>query len=264
MKVFLASVESTGTFRKNMKMYLAESGGMWEAYFVEKYFKDAYILQSFYYADDFTEKYIIPNVADFLLDSGAFTFIRNAKTHINWDEYVERYADFINRNNVEKYFELDIDFVVGYKQVLRYRDKLEKLTGRQCIPVWHKSRGINEYYKHCQEYPYVGIGGYVIKELTPSEFKAFPHMIYYAHKNKTKVHCLGFTRLKDLKKYHFDSVDSTAWTAGNRFGFIYKFNGETMVKYNTPEGMRLADSKKVALNNYTEWLKFQQYAERCL
>ena len=130
MRLYLASVESTGSFRKNMQLYLAKSGGLWNSYFTEKYFKKAYILQSFYYADSFTEKYIIPNVADFLLDSGAFTFIRNAKTHIDWDEYVERYADFINRNNVEKYFELDIDSVVGYKQVLKYRDKLEKLTNK--------------------------------------------------------------------------------------------------------------------------------------
>lgn len=222
-----------------------------------------YILESFYYTNSDTER-LLPLFGDFLLDSGAFTFMQNSKTHANWEEYLERYADFINKNNIQKFFELDIDSVVGYSKVLEYRKKLEQLTGKQCIPVWHKSRGINEYYKHCQEYPYVGIGGYVIKELTPKEFKAFPQMIRYAHQNGAKVHCLGFTRLSDLPKYHFDSVDSTAWTTGNRFGYVYKFNGTTMVKFDVPKGMRLADSRRVALKNYTEWIKFQKYAERHL
>lgn len=220
-----------------------------------------FILESFYYCDADTER-LLPYFGDFLLDSGAFTFMQgNHNGIIDWKDYIERYADFINKNNIKKFFELDIDSVVGYEKVLEYRAILEDLTGKPSIPVWHKSRGIEEYYKHCEEYPYVGIGGYVIKELTPNDFKAFPPMIRYAHKHKAKVHCLGFTRLSDLPKYHFDSVDSTAWTTGNRFGFIYKFNGKTMIKHNVPEGMRLADSRRVALRNYTEWIKFQKYAE---
>lgn len=248
-----------------MNVFLAESGGLWNSYFTDKYFKGAYILQSFYYADEVTEKVIIPNAKEFLLDSGAFTFLSgNQGKKIDWEEYLERYADFIKRNNVKNFFELDIDGVVGYGKVLTYRKKLEKIVGRQCMPVWHKSRGIEEYYKHCQEYPYVAIGGYVIKELQPKDFNAFPQMIRYAHQHKARVHCLGFTRLSDLPKYHFDSVDSTAWTAGNRFGFVYTFDGKTMKKQKVPPGMRLADSKRVALRNYTEWLKFQRYAEKHL
>ena len=220
-----------------------------------------FILESFYYCDADTER-LLPYFGDFLLDSGAFTFMQgNHNGVIDWKNYIERYADFINKNNIKKFFELDIDSVVGYEKVLEYRAILEDLTGKPSIPVWHKSRGIEEYYKHCEEYPYVGIGGYVIKELTPNDFKAFPPMIRYAHKYGAKVHCLGFTRLSDLPKYHFDSVDSTAWTTGNRFGFIYKFNGKTMIKHDVPKGMRLADSRRVALRNYTEWIKFQKYAE---
>lgn len=251
--------------RDDLKVYLAGVAPWKEQGLYDKAITAhrPYILESFYYVNNDTKR-LLPYFGDFLLDSGAFTFMQGKTGSPNWDEYIERYANFIKENKVQKYFELDIDSVVGYERVKEYRRKLESLVGWKCIPVWHKSRGITEYYRHCTEYPYVGIGGYVIKELTPEEYKAFPQMIRYAHKNGAKVHCLGFTRLCDLPKYHFDSVDSTAWTTGNRFGFIYKFNGETMVKYNAPKGMRLADSKKVALNNYIEWLKFQQYAERCL
>ena len=279
MKVFLASVTTTGSLRiqltpsdaeyilgggKKLKLHLAGVPPWREDGLYDNAIKTyhPYVLESFYYVNEDTER-LLPLFGDFLLDSGAFTFMQNSKTCVNWEEYLERYANFINRNNIQKFFELDIDSVVGYSKVLEYRQKLEQLTGRQCIPVWHKSRGINEYYKHCQEYPYVGIGGYVIKELTPKEFKAFPQMIRYAHQNGAKVHCLGFTRLSDLPKYHFDSVDSTAWTTGNRFGYVYKFNGKTMVKFDVPKGMRL-NGKKGALRNYTEWIKFQKYAERNL
>lgn len=222
-----------------------------------------YILESFYYADSDTER-LLPYFGDFLLDSGAFTFMQSTKSHVDWDDYIEKYADFINRNDIKKYFELDIDSVVGYEQVLKYRRRLEDLTGKKCIPVWHKSRGVKEFKAMCDQYDYAAIGGIVSKEIKPDHYKAFPWMINEAHKRGCKLHGLGFTSLEWLPKCKFDSVDSTAWTTGNRFGFVYRFTGKTMVKIDCPKGKRLADSRKVALINYTEWIKFQKYAERNL
>ena len=253
--------EASPKKENDMKLYLADSGKLREAYCEEPTLEHhPFILESFYYADKDTER-LLPYFGDFLLDSGAFTFMQNSKTRLNWEEYIERYANFINRNNIEKFFELDIDSVVGYDKVLKYRKRLERLTNKQVIPVWHTSRGIKEYQKMCDEYPYVAIGGIVSKEIKPEQYKLFPALIQEAHKRKAKIHGLGFTSLSWLPKCHFDSVDSTAWTTGNRFGFIYKFNGKTMTKVDCPNGKRLADSRKVALINYTEWIKFQKYAE---
>lgn len=222
-----------------------------------------YILESFYYANADTER-LLPYYGDFLLDSGAFTFMQNDKTHTDWKEYTKRYADFIVRNNIQKFFELDIDSVVGYKEVLKNRELLEDLTGRKCIPVWHKSRGSEEYKRMCHSYDYVAIGGIVAKEIKPENYSIFTPLINEAHKNNCRVHGLGFTSLTGLEKYHFDSVDSTAWTTGNRFGFVYVFDGKTMRKVDAPKGKRLGDPRKVALINYIEWIKFQKYAERHL
>ena len=113
----------------------------------------------------------------------------------------------------------------------------------------------------CDEYPYAAVGGIVAKEIKPEQYKAFPIMIADAHKRKCKLHGLGFTNLTWLPKCHFDSVDSTTWTIGNKFGFIYRFNGRTMERIGVPKGKRLADARKVALINYIEWIKFQKYAE---
>lgn len=222
-----------------------------------------YILESFYYADEDTER-LLPHFGEFLLDSGAFTFMMNSNRAVNWEEYIEQYADFIKRNNIQHFFELDIDTVVGYDKVKEYRKRLERLAEKPCIPVWHKSRGFEEYKKMCDEYNYVAIGGIVAKEIKPEHYGAFPMMIREAHKRGAKVHGLGFTNLNWLPRCHFDSVDSTAWTTGNRFGHIYYFDGKTMKKHSAPKGKRLADPREAALINYTEWIKFQRYAERHL
>lgn len=221
-----------------------------------------HILESFYYADDFTER-MIPYFGKFLLDSGAFTLFTNKSkgNNVVWEEYVDRYADFIVRNKVERFFELDIDKLIGYDRVLALRRRLEQKAGRQCIPVWHKFRGKDKFLRMCDEYKYVSIGGIVSKEITPQEYKYFPWFIDTAHKAGAKIHGLGFTALSLLPKYHFDSVDSTAWTTGNRFGAVYRFTGTTIEKIGKKPGQWFKDSRAVAINNFNEWVKFQKYAE---
>jgi hypothetical protein len=273
MDIYLAGAATGGNIPKDIKkkifegenvdLYLAGVFPWRENGIYDKSIKKQrlFVLESFYYADDFTEKYI-PHFDKFLLDSGAFTFISAKKNHaVNWDDYVERYADFINRNKVNLFFELDIDSIVGIKEVERLRNRLEWLTYKQSIPVWHKSRGKDYYLRMCEEYPYVAIGGIVTKEIKPAEYQYFPWLIDQAHARKAKVHGLGFTNLKGLPKYHFDSVDSTAWTAGNRFGSVFIFTGKTMIQRKRLPGERMVNTQQLALHNFNEWVKFQRYAE---
>ena len=246
-----------------MRIYLADTGGIMSCYISEFLTDDIkpYYLESFYYADAGLEK-MIPMLGDFMLDSGAFTFMMNAHTECNWEEYIERYSDFIVRNKVDKFFELDIDSVVGYDKVIKYRKRLEKLTGKQPIPVWHSPRGIDEYKRHCDEYPYVALGGIVGKEWKQSAEKYMPWFIKEAHKRGAKIHALGYTKLNKLGQYHFDSVDSSTWTIGNRYGRVFKFDGRTIRTISKPDGYRLANARIVAVNNFMEWVKFQRYAEK--
>lgn len=249
-----------------MNIYLAGTNGRrWvvDLYLSDHKNKDMSILESFYYIDEWIEQ-AIPNLKSFMLDSGAFTFMTSNKGQVDWNDYIRRYAGFINKNDVKLFYELDIDSVVGYDKVLEMREYLETETGKKPIPVWHKSRGKAEFLKMCDEYEYVAIGGIVSKEISRQEYKYFPWFINEAHKRGAKIHGLGFTNLEGIKKYRFDSVDSTSWTTGNRFGSIYRFNGETMEKFDKKEGQRLSDAKAVAINNFNEWAKFQKYAEKYL
>lgn len=221
-----------------------------------------YILESFYYVKD----WMLPYIKDhwhFLLDSGAFTFMQNAKIKTDWDAYVVRYAQFINKNNIDLFFELDIDSVVGLKEVERLRDKLETLTNKKCIPVWHVKRGKQYWYDMAKAYDYIAIGGIASGEIKKEQYPYFATLLNIAHEQGAKVHGLGYTHLKGLATYKFDSVDSTAWIYGNRSGFIQWFDGKTLQKVAAKPGQKMA-AREAAVYNFNEWVKFQDYAENNL
>ena len=245
MKIFLA-----GTYSENKD--------------AESVYKSIYNLESFYYIKPWQYD-LIRSSKMFLLDSGAFTFFSSGKK-IDWDDYIERYSDFIVRQKVKYFFELDIDKLIGYDRVKALREKLERATDRQCIPVWHKSRGIDEFRRMCDEYPYIAIGGIASKEIKPKEFAAFPEMIKEAHKRGTQVHGLGFTNVNLFDKIKFDSVDSTRWNCA-RFGRLEYFDGKTIRSIDKrSQGKRLVGRKngEIMKFTFTEWVKFQKYAERKL
>lgn len=220
-----------------------------------------FILESFYYIRDYQIP-LIQSAELFLLDSGAFTFMSNSKKAVDWNEYLDRYIDFINKHDVKYFFELDIDVVVGYDRVKELRRKLESRTGKKCIPVWHKSRGIDEFKLLCENYDYIAIGGIVTGEISREEFPYMKKLCAYARTKKTKVHGLGFTE-KNIGEYGFYSCDSTTWNMVSCFGKIYKFNGDRIVVM-TPKGKKIDKSKYIEgeVFNIKEWIKYQNYLRR--
>lgn len=76
MKVFLAGVESL--YPENLK--IIENG---------------YNLISFFTMNKQGVE-IIKKSRMFLLDSGAYTFLVNSKKTVCWEDYIEKYANFIN------------------------------------------------------------------------------------------------------------------------------------------------------------------------
>ena len=225
--------------------------------------KIPYILESFYYIKDWMLEYIkSEDCKMFLLDSGAFTFMSNRKK-VDFEDYLYKYINFINKHDIKYFFELDIDSVVGLKEVERFREILERETGKKSIPVWHKSRGKQYFLDMVREYDYVAIGGIASREIKRSEYKYFPWFIEQAHKHNCKIHGLGFTNTKLLKKYKFDSVDSTAWTYGQKRGNIVVFNGEHIETVLTPiKGKRLKDHTLADKHNLIEWVKYVRYMDR--
>ena len=236
-----------------MKVFLAATS---DKSFIANITDSKYILESFYYFQEWQIP-LIKKSEMFLLDSGAFTFMSGKKSN-DFDGYLTRYIEFIKKHDVKYFFELDIDSVVGYDKVKKLRKRLEKETGKKCIPVWHKSRGKDEFLKMCDEYDYVAIGGIVTKEITKDQYPFFTWFLNEAHKRGCKVHGLGFTSIADLPKCHFDSVDSTSWKSGGRFGQLHIYSNGT-IKTITQKSKR-AVYRPIDQNNFNEWVKFQKYA----
>ena len=224
-----------------------------------------FMLESFYSIKDWQIPYIKSSKL-FLLDSGAFTFMSsNTKgKQFKYEDmlaYLDKYIDFINKNDVDYFFELDIDVIVGYDRVLDLRRKLEEKTGKKCIPVFHKNRGINEWEKMCREYDYVAIGctGFNDSQWTKN-VNVLKQMLQIARKYKTKVHGLGYTR-GNIENMTFYSTDSTSWLAGGRFGVIYNFKNGKMEKVSYAN-KRVKDYRIAHKHNLNEWIKYQRYLDR--
>ena len=240
-----------------MKICLAASSH--KPYLAKEVKASRYMLESFFYMDEWQIP-ILTSADLFLLDSGAFTFLAGGGT-VDWDAYIERYISFIQQNNVRHFFELDIDAVIGYEKVVAYRKQIEARTGKPCIPVWHRSRGKDEYVRLCDEYDYIAIGGFAIKDIKRTEYPYIHTLLDIAAKRGTKVHGLGFTPA-NVMDYGFYSVDSSAWTSGSRFASFYLFRNGTMKIYQKPAGKRLKDYKKLDAHNLQQWLLFQKYADK--
>ncbi len=227
---------------------------------LERGFENIYALSSFYSINPRYSQYI-PLFKDFLLDSGAFSFMKKGQDNINWNKYLEKYIAFINENKIKNFFELDIDSIVGYEKVKEFRFRLERETGRQSIPVWHYSRGLEEYYRLCEEYSYIAIGDIAIRNIKVDDYKYFPFLISEAHKRKSKVHGLGITASSIIKKYHFDTVDSSSWSGGSRFGSLYFFRNGELIARKRQKGLRIKDWITADIHNLKEFFKYQEYAE---
>ena len=157
---------------KNIKIFLSSVQHV--STVVPANFEPYYVLESYWYlkSNGKQTKQLMNwflKAKMFLLDSGAFTFMNCKNKKTDFDAYVDGYIKFINDWDVKYFFEMDLDALMPYSEVLKLRERIENGTGKRCIPVWHKSRGREEWTKMCQEYDIVAIGGIASKEIKPAE-----------------------------------------------------------------------------------------------
>jgi len=221
------------------------------------------ILKSYYYLrekDSDTIAHLLSHSDKFMLDSGAFTFLTNPDIDEDLDEFVDGYIQFINEWDIDHYVEMDVDSREGEAQVREYRDRMERETGKQSIPIWHPSRGKDAFITLCEEYDYIGFGG-IYDEIKPSWFKYFPWFIRQAHARGTKIHGMGFTPTKDLSQYPFDSVDSRSWLFGaiGRSSPEYKFTGTELITVRHSDKKRAGHHMEIQHTNCRAWVQYANY-----
>ena len=249
-----------GSYR--MRIFLACTNSVEDK---EKKKRSKYILETFYSGEkNCLEALKNCNKENFLLDSGAFSYMNGQKcTKEMLLNYLDRYIFFINKYDIKYFFELDVDTIFGIEFVERMRNKLEKETGKKCIPVWHKSRGIEYWKKMVEEYDYIAIGGLVF-HVKKKEWPLIKKMVDYAYKKRVKVHGLGFTKTKILEneKWHFYSVDSSSWlSSASRGQKLQIFKNGCINNVDMKKRKVKAIISKMATFNFLEWCKYQKYMD---
>jgi hypothetical protein len=220
-------------------------------------------LDSFFYVNKESTQ-DIKKYKRYMLDSGAFTFIMSKKkVNVNIDEFTDRYIEYIKNNEIDLFFEMDVDKVFGYEKVKELRNKIESKTQKRSIPVFHMNRGKDDWVAMCKDYDYIALG-IAGKDVSWVDWKAFYKFVMSAKEYGCKVHGLGITSMKSLERVPFYSVDSTTWVNSGRFGEHQWFNGEKITKRTAVSiGMKVRDDKKKELltNNFLQWKKFSEYME---
>lgn len=92
--------------------------------------------------------------------------------------------------------------------------------------------------------------------------KYVPWFIDKAPENDCRIHGLGFTKTTILENYAFDSVDSSSFSAGGRYGAYQYFDPslKQMKQVQKPNGTRMPNATALLVHNFYEWVKYQKYA----
>lgn len=226
-------------------------------------YKAPFVLQTFFDMKQWDKslcKLAINTPKIFFLDSGAFSFMNSAKG-VNFDKYLTQYIKFINEYDVQHFFELDLDTVIGIEKTKKMTERLERETKKQCIPVFHACRGMATWREMITKYKYVAIGASAITEECRwvQNKKILQQLVNMAHANGCKVHGLGYTRLSNINNtdVYFDSVDSSACLSGGRYATLYKFTGHSLISRSIKG--KSPGYKKLNDHNIQEWIKMCNY-----
>lgn len=188
------------------------------------------------------------------IDSGAHSFQKGKK--VDWEDYTRKYADFIQKYDNPKiigFFEMDVDNIIGYENVLKLRRILERVSDK-IIPVWHKQRGIKEFTRMCEEYSgrIVAITGFSNEDIRDDQYVMF---LKEAKKHHCKVHCLGMTRKRILDKVPFDFTDSATWKLRTTYGHVEGIKDKKIKK-----GLKVKDGwEKIWAYSYLKGMEMQEH-----
>lgn len=149
-------------------------------------------------------------------DSGAYSAASLGVT-ISLADYAAWLKDWQHRLTVRA----TLDVIGDPTATMRNTRKLEDM-GFKVLPVFHVGTSWDKLEKLCQEYDYVALGGMVPHAKIPDAvLRWLVRCFQIAREHGTVFHGFGQTRIDVLEKLPFYSVDSSAWSAGMRFGSLY-------------------------------------------
>lgn len=253
MRLYLSSVLET------TQSYQCKIEDIWDI-------SNLYILQSFAYAKPSHIEYY-SRCKGFLMDSGAFTIMNSKSRKDTFDirKFNRDYANFVKKNNIDDFFELDIDSVFGFDVYKDCLHQLQDITGKEPIRVFHDWRGKEYFECCCQKYPRIALGGVAKGNTQHLWRKNMEWFTDVANRYGCKIHGLGVTDPNIIRRCNFYSIDSSSWTAGGRFGTVYRFNGRQVEHYdmsrkNCPDGKQLDKNSALSVSSEA-WSLYAKYLD---
>jgi hypothetical protein len=218
------------------------------------------------------------------MDSGAFTLFKGDVTYEGIEKYAYDYAEFLleMKPYISAAVELDLYEIesVGLRSH-EIRERILVPTGVDIIPVYHgdlipiNKQTRQDFCDFCDSSRYVGIASALWKKGASN----LAGLVTEAAKRKVMVHGFGITRQDFIRNSRFFTVDSTAWTNGQRFGTHYIFEHNKIRIYSnlykdrarakytekwrraglSLEGLDKDNSETFTRINCWEWVQFQNW-----
>lgn len=193
-----------------------------------------------------------------IVDSGLFTMMFGAgKGQVYTLEDLKKYATayllYLQRRAFKGVcVEMDVHKVLGLAALRELRAICETLWPvERMIFVWHIEEGIDGLRALVDRYPYIALS---IPELriiagkTDASLAAMVNNLLAVIRSEPKgqtvrVHLLGCTQLSLMRNPYYDSVDSTAWEGGVRWGRVPKYHKGKIVNLQPEEDYLLHHSE---------------------
>jgi len=199
----------------------------------------------------------------FILDSGGFTYkdvsgrtfqtVRSSseatKGHkLDPYEYLEEYTKYLVEYGhlFDVVAEFDpVESFGSYSIVDENREKMlsifeEHKVEVNLMPIWAESeRPISQWEEWANDPRYKHLG------LICDDIRLATRFVNLAHQHGKKVHGFAQTNILDLKRAKFDTVDSTGWISGQKYGEVFIFQSGKWTRLNATQ-----KSKRKLYKNY--------------
>lgn len=191
---------------------------------------------------------LYPTVNVFL-DSGAKTFLKkdHGDPQVYWKAYYQLLHEHGHRFEYASEFYIDgyswrdnkgKTHMVSDEQIEVWRDDLHELETVRIVPVWHPERGVAAWDALVKDprFPHLAIGDAGIIEGGDARISKGGHagisrgeggkLVAQAHGWNKTVHGYGeIGSFTNLGVTHFDTIASSTWLVGQKFGDICIFHG---------------------------------------
>lgn len=152
-------------------------------------------------------------VGSHFLDSGAFSLRRSSKGEVDYQSYMDNYAEFIKANRIAIDLYANVDVIGDPELTWQNQKYLEDQHGLSPVPVVHFGTSLRWLIRYIESGKvYIALGGLVGRTAKCVNWlnKCF-HLVCQNNLPRIKLHGFGIINHNLLTRYPWFSVDAAAW-----------------------------------------------------